>query len=76
MHSREIREILTVPSSKEECDRYFQRGRGVWAPAARKFSATRLYLADDDRDIGVFHWHSTGVLEFGTILECLAWHFS
>ena len=54
----------------------FQRGSGVWAPAARKFSATRLYLADDDRDIGVFHWHSTGVLEFGTILECLAWHFS
>jgi hypothetical protein len=46
------------------------------APAARKFSATRLYLADGDRDIGVFHWHSAGVLEFGTILGCLAWHFS
>ena len=31
---------------------------GVWGPAARRFFAKCLYLADDDRDIDVYHWSS------------------
>ena len=32
---------------------------GVWGPAARKFFRECLALADDDRDIDLYHWSST-----------------
>ena len=31
----------------------------VWGPAARKFFRECLALADDDRDIDLYHWSST-----------------
>ena len=32
---------------------------GVWGPAARKFFRECIALADDDRDIDLYHWSST-----------------
>ena len=32
---------------------------GVWGPAAQKFFRECLALADDDRDIDLYHWSST-----------------
>ena len=32
---------------------------GVWGPAARKFFRECLALADDDRDVDLYHWSST-----------------
>ena len=32
---------------------------GVWGPAAEKFFRECLALADDDRDIDLYHWSST-----------------
>ena len=32
---------------------------GVWGPASRKFFRECLALADDDRDIDLYHWSST-----------------
>ena len=32
---------------------------GVWGPAARKFFRECVALADDDRDIDLYHWSST-----------------
>ena len=31
---------------------------GVWGPAARKFFRECIALADDDRDIDLYHWSS------------------
>ena len=31
---------------------------GIWGPAARKFFRECLALADDDRDIDLYHWSS------------------
>ena len=44
---------------------------GVWGPAARRFFAKCLYLADDDRDIDVYHWSS---LAPGMTLLVFFWH--
>ena len=32
---------------------------GVWGPAAKKFFRECLALADDDRDIDLYHWSSS-----------------
>ena len=32
---------------------------GVWGPAARKFFRECVALADDDRDVDLYHWSST-----------------
>ena len=32
---------------------------GVWGPAAQKFFRDCVALADDDRDIDLYHWSST-----------------
>ena len=32
---------------------------GVWGPAAQKFFRECLALADDDRDIDLYHWSSS-----------------
>ena len=32
---------------------------GVWGPAARKFFQECVALANDDRDIDLYHWSST-----------------
>ena len=32
---------------------------GVWGPAAQKFFRECIALADDDRDIDLYHWSST-----------------
>jgi hypothetical protein len=39
---------------------------GVWGPAARRFFAKCLYLADDDRDIDVYPTYHLSCLVFGS----------
>ena len=54
-----IRIIPKYPGSKwVEFIPFSLEASGVWGPAARRFFAKCLYLADDDRDIDVYHWSS------------------
>jgi hypothetical protein len=47
---------------------------GVWGPAARRFFAKCLYLADDDRDIDVYPTYYLGVASSRRLPKLQCWY--
>ena len=56
---RDAMQRARVPRERNEFVPFSIEAGGVWGPAAKKFFRECLALADDDRDIDLYHWSSS-----------------